>query len=344
MKKMLPFLLMLFLIAEYHPTQAQNFEDPVVYLEFIGKQQTNISKKFLSYASASAHGKKAKKVDVLRTELLDEVQNARMNIAEMPPFNGDKKYRDTAVSFMKLYYNVLNEDYGKIVNMEEVAEQSYDLMEAYMLAKELAEKKLDVANDRFMDGQKKFASNNNIKLLEGSSELETMMEDLGALNVYYNELYLIFFRPFKQEVYLMEAIEKSNITSIEQNKNSLKKYAEEGLAKLATIRAFKGDVSVLNSCKKLLEFYVKEADKTSAASEYFLTKERFETIKKDFEKKTDRTKADVDNFNKLVNETNIASQAYNKNVNEMNASRKTALDNWNQATEQFFDTHTPHYD
>lgn len=344
MKVMLPLLLATILISQSPTAQSQNFEDPVAYLEYIGKQQTNINKKYLSYASASAHGKKAKKVDALRTKLLDEVENARLNINDMPPYKGDKAYRDTAVRFMKLYYNVLNEDYDKIVNMEEVAEQSYDLMEAYMLAKDLAEKKLDNANDRFMEGQKQFAAKNNIKLLEGSSELENLMEEFNAVNTYYNELYLIFFKPFKQEVYLMEAIEKSNITGIEQNKNALKKYAEEGLAKLANIKAYKGDGAVLNSCKKLLEFYIKEADKATVASEYFLTQERFDKMKKEFDKKGSPTKEDVDNFNKSVNDINKASQGYNKTVNELNNLRKNALDNWNQSSDAFFDTHTPHYD
>src|SRR6185436_6882865 len=99
---------------------AQDYENAGAYMDVISKQQENISKKFMSYASASAHGKRAKKVENLRSKLLDEVQEARMNIGSMPAYNGDKAYRDTSVSFMKLYYNVLNEDYSKIINMEEI--------------------------------------------------------------------------------------------------------------------------------------------------------------------------------------------------------------------------------
>ncbi len=65
----------------------------------------------------------------------------------MPSYKGEKAYRDSAVSFMKLYYNVLNEDYSKIINMEDIAEQSYDDMEAYMMAKEMVDKKLEEANE-----------------------------------------------------------------------------------------------------------------------------------------------------------------------------------------------------
>ena len=129
-------------------TTAQDYDNPGEYMSAISKQQDNISKKFMSYASASAHGKKAKKVEALRDKLLDEVQEAKMNIQSLPSFKGDKSYRDSTVSFMKLYYNVLNEDYGKIINMEEIAEQSYDAMEAYMMAQEMVDKKLEEGNDK----------------------------------------------------------------------------------------------------------------------------------------------------------------------------------------------------
>ena len=137
---------------------AQNFDNAGEYMGFISKQQENISKKFMSYVSASAHGKKEKKVEALRNKLLDEVQEGKMNISGMPSFKNDKSYRDTAVNFMKLYYNVLNEDYSKIINMEEIAEQSYDLMEAYLMAEEKVSDKLKDANDRMKAAQAAFAA------------------------------------------------------------------------------------------------------------------------------------------------------------------------------------------
>ncbi len=341
MKPTLLFLALL--LTTFAKLSAQDLDNPLEYMSHISKQHMNISKKFLAYASASAHGKKDKKVESLRSKLLDEVQEARMNINSMPSFKTDKTYRDTAVTFMKLYFNVLNEDYSKIVNMEEVAEQSYDAMEAYMLAKEMAELKLDEANDRLRSAEKKFAAANNITLVEGASEMSTMMEQFSQISKYHNEVYLIFFKPYKQEVYLMEAIEKGNITAIEQNKNALLKYAEEGVAKLAEIKAFKNDISLRNSCKKMMDFYIKEAEKVNISSNFFLTKERFDAIKKDFDKKSNATKEDVNAYNKAVNDVNKSTQEYNNNNNQLNGLRKAALDNWNQTSDQFFDTHSPHY-
>jgi hypothetical protein len=322
---------------------AQNFENSGEYMSYISKQQENISKKFMSYASASAHGKKARKVENLRTKLLNEVQESRMNISGMPSFKGDKAYRDSAVSFMKLYYNVLNEDYSRIINMEDIAEQSYDAMEAYMMAKEMVDKKMDEGNERMKIVQAEFAQKNNINLIEGTSELRDMMKKVGAINEYYNDLYLIFFKPYKQEVYLLEAMEKQNITGIEQNKNALLKYAQEGLENLKTMKSFEGDNSLITALRNMLNFYVKEAEKMSGASDYFLTKERFEAIKKEYEKKSRPAQADIDAYNKGVNDINKASQTFNNNLNSLNQLRSEALNNWNKAVNEFLHEHTPKY-
>ena len=323
---------------------AQNFDNAGEYMSYIGKQQENISKKYLSYTSASAHGKREKKVEALRNKLISEVEEARMNIGGMPSFKNDKSYRDTAVNFMKLYYNVLNDDYSKIVNMEDIAEQSYDAMEAYLLLQEKVNEKLEQGNERMKVAEKAFADKNNINLISSKNELDDMMEQVHQMNVYYHQIYLIFFRPYKQEAYLMEAIGKGNITGIEQNKSALLKYAQEGLEKLNGIKAFQGDNSIAGACKTMLTFYVKEVnDKMGTISDFFLTKERFDKIKKEFEKKSEPSKDEVAAYNKGVVDINKASDAYNKSNQTLNDQRKEALDNWNKTEKSFFDEHTPHY-
>jgi hypothetical protein len=343
MKQFLPILITLISLTTVAPVLAQNFDNAGEYMSYIGKQQENTSKKFMSYASASAHGKKARKVENLRSKLLNEVQESKMNINSMPNFKGTKDYRDTAVSFMKLYYNVLNDDYSKIINMEDIAEQTYDDMEAYMLIKETVDKKLEEGNLKMKNAQSKFAAENNIILTEGKSELGDMMKEVREMNKYYNVIYLYFFKAYKQEVYLMEAQEKGNVTGMEQNKNSLLKYAQEGLEKLKTMQSFKGDNSLVTSCNNMLNFYVKEADKMSAASEYLLAKERFEQIKKEYEKKSDHTKSDVDTYNKAVKDFNASVNTSNNINNMLNEQRHNTLNNWNSAISGFFDNHTPHY-
>jgi hypothetical protein len=322
---------------------AQDYDNPVEYMNAISKERENVSKKFMVYMSASAHKKREKKVEALRSKLLDQVQEARMNISSLPSFKGEKGYRDSTVNFLKLYYNVLNEDYSKIINMEEIAEQSYDAMEAYMMAQEMVNKKLDEGNEKMRLSTEAFAAKNNITLTKDNSELGEKMKQVHEVNKYHTPIYLIFFKAYKQEAYLMEAVSKNNITGIEQNKNSMLRYAQEGLEKLKSIPAFQGDNALLNACKTVLNFYVKEVEKMSTISDFYLIKERFETIKKEFEKKSSPSQAEVDAYNKSVKDINTASNAFNTTTQSLNSERDGVLKDWNKAVADFFDEHTPTY-
>ncbi len=323
---------------------AQDFENPGEYMVYIGKQHENISKKYMAYSSAAAHGKKARKIENVRHKLLNEVQEAKMNINSMPSFKGDKSYRDTSVNFMKLYYNILNDDYNKVLNLEEIAENSYDQMEAMLNIKEAIDQKLKDGNTRVNDAQATFAKANNINLIEGeATALSEKLKKVSELNKYYNQVYLVFFKPYIQEQSLVEAMSKNNVTGIEQSKNSLRKYSEEGTEKLKTIKPFEGDNSVISACKSLLQFYIKESDATSAASELTMAKTNFEKIKKEFEKKSDASKADVNAYNNAVNDINKRTQKYNETINDLNKQRTESLNNWNKTVNQFFAEHTPRY-
>jgi len=324
---------------------AQNFEDPGAYNTYINQQQERITQKYLAYNSAVAHGRNAKKIEKQRTKLLDEVQEAKMNISGMPSLQGYKAYRDSAVSFLKFYYNVLNEDYSKIVNMEEIAEQSYDLMEAYLLAQEKVDEKLGLANEMMKREHQKFADKFNMKLIDGDSETGKLSRKVSEINNYHHKLYLVFFKSYKQELYLMEAIQKGNMLGIEQNRSALSATAKEGLEKLAAISAFDGDNNLVAATKTLLQFYQKEADQqVPAITDFFLKKDRFETMKKEMDKKgSDRSKEDIDNYNKAVNDYNAAAKKFNESMNGLNKSKNDFLNDWNKASASFLDEHTPKY-
>lgn len=324
-------------------TVAQSFETPVEYMDYIGKANEQLTLKYMVYLSSMSHGKSARKVEKRRMEVLDAINNTRYDIQGMPPYKGDKTLRDTTVAYLKMLNSVFNEDYGKIVNMEEIAEQSYDAMEAYMLAQEKANEKLQQASEKQNLMQKQFAEKHNIKLLQNTSELEAKMKTASEVMHHYNEVYLIFFKSYKQEAYLMDAVAKKNINGIEQNINALQGFAEEGLEKLKSIKPYAGDGSLLSACRNMLNFYKEEAKKSSAMSDFFLKEENFTKIKKKFDTKpaSSRTQQDVDEFNKAVNDINAGVNAYNNTNNELNKKRSTSLDGWNNAVKRYMDTYIP---
>ena len=322
---------------------SQDFSQSGEYMSFLQKQQDAITRRYLSYASASAHGKREKKVEALRSKLLDEIQEARMNISGMPSWKGDKSYRDTAVSFMKFYYNVMNDDYSKIINMEEIAERSYDEMEAFILMEEAVGKKLAEGNEKMKIAESNFAAKNNINLVESNDEKSLMMKEVNGLSKHYHQVYLIFFKPTIQEKNLIEAIDKGNLTAIEQNRSAMLLYAQEGLGKLKSIAGYKGDNSLVRACTAMLNFYVKESAQSAGVSDFFIAKDKFEAMKKETDKKEKRTKEDVDAYNKAVNDMNKAAGNFNNVIKDINERRHDNIKEWNEAVKDYFDRNTPHY-
>ncbi len=323
-------------------TKAQSFENAGDYLGYINKSKEELTATYLSYMSAVAHNR-ARKVEKRRMDLLNTITETRYKIQGMPAWKGDKSFRDSSVAYIKLLNNVFNEDYAKIVNMEEIAEQSYDLMEAYMLAQEKVQEKLHEASERQNDFQKKFAAANNINLITVENELDRKGKEVNALMKHYDEVYLVFFKPYKQEMYLIDAVNRKNVVAIEENINSLKKFAEEGLKKLQGLKGYNNDPSILVSCRDALQFYKNEAGQAQVITDFVLKEENFTKAKKAFYSKpaAKRTKTEIDDYNKAVNDFNDAVNNYNKVNKQTNKDRQKVLDSWNNSVKKYLDDYMP---
>ncbi|MBI3219141.1 MAG: hypothetical protein HYZ44_06495 [Bacteroidetes bacterium] len=337
------FIFVFTFISFTHQLHAQNLTVATEYLGHVGEQCKLISSDMMAYSSASSHNKSARKVEKKRLELMQTIKQAVTNMKKLKPFNGDPALRDSALAYFQITSALLNEDYAKIVDMEEIAEQSYDAMEAFMLAKEKAHERTDKAYLIFDKEFEAFAAKNNIRLIESSSKLSKKMEEASAVFKYYNRVYLIFFKSYKDEAYWMDALKKEDVNAMEQTKNALQASSTEGLKKMSPISTYNGDKTIKVACERMLEFYKYEATKSTELADFFLKKDNFEKSKKAMEskKQADRTQQDVDAFNKLVNEFNAAVGKFNQINTELNKKRNEALETWNNAADNFLDNHVP---
>ncbi|RYY89450.1 MAG: hypothetical protein EOO15_06170 [Chitinophagaceae bacterium] len=342
-KHMRPFLLSLALLVA-GGAGAQSFETAGQYMEYINKAHEKVTSMYLSYLSAIGHGKSARKVEKRQQEVVNTLFDTRMNVMGMPPFKGDRAYRDTTVAYLKLLYAVFNEDYAKIVNMEEIAEQSYDAMEAYMLAQRKASERLDEAGTQRQKTFSEFAAKYNVTIVDGTSSLEEKSKEASQLMAHYDEVFLIFFKAHKQEGYLMDALMKKNLTAFEQSRTALKKFADEGLKKLPAVKAFRNDPALVNACTTALQFFQEESDKMTAVTEFLLAQENFEKLKKAFNAKpaSQRTQKDIDDYNNGVNSINALLSAFNQSNNDLNRQRSKSLDTWNDAVKKYLDEYMPY--
>ncbi|HYG00840.1 MAG TPA: hypothetical protein VD927_00285 [Chryseosolibacter sp.] len=324
---------------------SQQADSPVTHMEFLTNREQELSKSYLSYMSEVAHGNRARKMEKKRQELINQIRGSLGDAAKLRPYKGDASLRDAYKNYWDILYKLFNEDYHKIVDMEAIAEESYDAMEAYLLAQERAGLVLEEAHDKIIPVYESFAANHNVQLVEGDdSRMNKKLRQVARVNKYYHTMFLIFFKNFKQEAYMWDAYNKKDINGFEQNRNSLLRISDEGLAMLDTMKTFNNDRTLVSACQKLITFHKQEAtDLTAGLTDLLIREDEFNKIKKAFDAKpqTKRTEADVNNYNQAVKEMNDAALNANKNLTLCNEGSAKTLSYWENARRKFMETHVP---
>lgn len=322
---------------------AQKFKSPVEYLDFIGKEQKTISKNMWKYTQAVAHSKSDRNINNKRKVIIKSIERAITKIKKAEGFDGDT-YKNQVLDYLNFSRDLMNADYAKIIDMKAVAEQSYDAMEAYMMTRKLADEKMAESQANYEANFNVFAAKHNIEIIESDSDLSKKMTISNAVFEDYNNMYLIFFKVYINEVYLWEAMERKDVAAMQQNANALNQAAKEAYEILETVENYKNDKSVVTATKEVLDFFIDETEnKIPVMIDFFVLNENMNKITETLEKTPERkrTKKQIDNYNKKVKEINKAVKNYNKVNTELNNNRQKALNNLNLANENFLARHIP---
>ncbi|WP_432670873.1 hypothetical protein [Flavobacterium sp. SM2513] len=324
---------------------AQEFKTPLDYLEFMSKESDLISQSTWKYTLAVAHSKSARKIDNTRKNLVKSIQNSKKKIENLKDgYKGDVEYRDQMIAYLDISENHINQEYDKIIDMQEVAEQSYDFMEAYILARELVNEKINAEMDQLNANQKIFANKYGVQISESKSALSEKMKISNEVFDNQTELYLIFFKANITDYNLMKATQEKDLSAIQQNATALQQFAEEGLTKLKMFKTYKNDPLLVNATKKAMEFYQKEAvELAPKIISFLMLNEKMQESSTAMNNKSpkNRTKEEVDAFNKLVNEVNKEIGTYNKLNAKFNADKSLAVAYWNNSSDSFVSKHVP---
>src|ERR1700743_310659 len=186
---LLPCLLLLCSIAN-----AQDLDNPGNYMSAISKARGDMDTKYMQYISYAAHGRRARKVEKLRQEVLDNIDQSRYKTTDLPLYKGDNSLRQAAIDYIKMCYIIFSEDYKKIVHMEELAEQSVDEMQAYMLLQDAINEKLHEAWSNLDKASNDFAAKYNVILSKDETPLGAKMQTADHLDKYVNSVFLLFFK------------------------------------------------------------------------------------------------------------------------------------------------------
>ncbi|NOU46379.1 MAG: hypothetical protein HOO86_04870 [Bacteroidales bacterium] len=339
------FLLTLLVLSSltFTNSYAQTSRTAGSYMNSITESLNQTKDETWQYLKAITRDKGARKVEAKRQKLLVEIRNTKTKVHSLGNFQKDDSLKNAALNYLDLHYIVLKEDFDKILDMEDIAEQSYDNMEAYLLAKEMANDKLHTAYSELISAQEKFAKSHNIILLSAEKDktTEKIIKASETLK-YYNVIYLIFFKSYKQEAYALAALQSSDINGFEQNISALASNSVEGIEKLKSLEAFQGDPNLITAARNILQFYNDEAKHDfPAQTDFFIKKDEFEKAKKTYDSKSkkDVNQIDVDQYNKAVSDFNKAVNLSNQLNNSSYAKRTNKLSDWNNMVGKFFDTH-----
>lgn len=336
-------IVLFLMLPQILPAQADN---PGTYMTAIAAARGDMDSKYMQYMSAAAHGRGARKVEKLRQQVLESITNSRYKTIDLPKFKGDNSLRQSSIDYIQLCYRIFNEDFQKVVDMEELAEQSIDEMQAFLLLQEKISEKLSEASVSLHKANSDFAAKHNVKLIDDKSALGEKMEAAGKVTSYSNDVFIVFFKCNWQDSKMVEAMNNKKVNEVEQTRNALIQYANEGLKALDTLRTFNGDATLSNVCRQVLTYYKNTAEKeVPKLTDFYLKQENFDKIKKDFDGKPEskRTQQDMNAYNKGIQDINAAINKFNQTNTTINQQRSKVLNDWTAAQKKFADTHMPYY-
>jgi len=292
-----------------------------------------------AYLQAVVRGKRAKTIKNKEKSLIEAYTEAIKETYKVKTYKQDEILKPAIIDYLKITKQMLNDEYSKIVDMEEIAEKSYDAMEAYLMAKEKAGEKRNAEYDKLTEAQNQFAELHNVNLIDGTmNERQLKIQQAGKCLSYDNQLFLLFFKAYHQEGYVFEAIKAKDLNGLEQSLSTLNQFANEGLEKLKDIKSYNGDASLKDGAKEILSYFKQESEKDLIpATDFLLIEQDFNKLKAKFEAKgpKNRSQDDIDKFNKKVNELNSAAELFNKAMDKANKSRATEINQFYKTREQF---------
>lgn len=322
---------------------SQSFGNASEYLDFVAYEKDDLATEIWRFTTAIPYGRNDINFNSKRQRLLKLLEECITRI-KMAQDYANSGFKDEVLSYLQSHRELLQKDYAKIIDMKAMAEQSYSFMEAYILAQEMAHQKMEASRQAYEANLESFANANNIEINDDEAKLSEKMKTSNEVFGYYNDLYLIYFKVFINEIHLMDAIEQNDVDAIQLIKYALNKAAKEGLKALETQQAYNGDTSIIEATGKAFKFFIEESKKTiPEITAFLILNEDFEKFRNTLDQMDERkrTNEQINEYNERVKEVNAGINTFNWITTELNESREELIDTLNKVYADFFARHLP---
>jgi hypothetical protein len=333
----------LLLIISLNPITLSAQEGPGPYFTASTAPLETQKRETWQYMKAAMRDKSASKMDKKRQALISAIGDTKTQIRTVGNYKGDSSLKDALLTYLTTMQTIIKEDYGKIMDLEAIAEQSYDNMEAYLTTQEIANDKLNEAGVIVDEEMDKFVETYSINLIEGeSSRLDKKISNGSELMKYNNDMFLNFFKGQHESIYLTKAVESGDVSAMEQSVSALESASTEAMAELDEMKGFEGDKGMIEAVRGMHQYFIGIAtDDYPKIVDFHLKKDNMEKLQKEMgaKKKKDITKEDAAAYNKASQEYNVAVKDINNRIDALNKKRQSAYKTYNKKKDEFVGRH-----
>jgi hypothetical protein len=306
------FLLTFFFFSSQAQEEDYNFKNPSDYNNYIMKEMTVAVQKNFEYISFNVHSDEFELLETKRREVTEQIIQSKEKIKSMPPLDGDSRLRDEAAEALNEYQRAFELDYREIIGLKKKSKDSFEAMEAYWKAEDKAEEKVNKATTRLRKAQQAYATKNNMKVVDGKgdNELEQKMAKITAVNNYWRDIYLQFFKVSKEYDQLWDLLSKEKAEPLDHQRKQVIKTVDGVLPVLKAKTSYNGDIEFRDQTIDLIEYYQQVA------------KTDFAKIVEVLKKKP--TQEEIDLVNAIINKCNADHErlVYNWNIASKDLFRK----------------------
>lgn len=133
------------------------------------------------------------------------------------------------------------------------------MMEQYMLAQELADKKMAEAQKDYEETFLKYAKRHNIEIIDTQTNLSKKSKFPVKFFVLQRYVFIVFLAIITESC-IFESLEVSDISGLQQNFISLATMVKEAREVINAIELYKNDKNILEATHAAFVLYLEEAE------------------------------------------------------------------------------------
>tara|TARA_R110002072_G_scaffold98561_11_gene216853 strand:- start:235 stop:1125 length:891 start_codon:yes stop_codon:yes gene_type:complete len=280
--------------------EAQKNMKPTAYFKKFQSQNKKLRKKNLRYLKASLKGEKPKRVDKLRTVVLEQLKDSKKEIERLKPYKGDDILKKEYIRSLDLYINAFENNFGVADGLIKNRYNSYEDLKKYYVAVEKAEDEMLEAGYIIDAAEEYFAKKFKFSIVK-DEELEEQFIALDEVTLYSRDMTLSYFRIDAQVRLYLNVVSRGNMDSLPDIVIDMRKAVRESKAEVETYSSFDGETDLYDEMLDYIEEIEGELEEnldplTDGLQNEFMDQDEYEDIQDDLEDFVKRHNYRVNSF------------------------------------------------